>query len=298
MINRRQKILVIDDSQQIHQLLRARLKGLSVDLIFADNGEAGITLARDACPDLILLDVNMPGQDGFDVCRILKDNPATYEIPVIFLTGVDESLNKVKGFDLGAVDYVTKPFDPAELRARVRTALHTRALMELLTTQAQLDGLTGLHNRRYFDQRLEEELSEGRRYGRPVGLLLVDIDHFKSINDTFGHPKGDLVLRKIAGVIKNSGRASDITCRYGGEEFAVVLPQSPTDFTYQFGLRLLELIRQCPDFMAILGRSVTVSIGAACAEPEDRLLPPALVNLADKALYSAKASGRDRVAAA
>ncbi len=291
-------ILIIDDSQQIHHLVKARLKGLSVEISSADNGETGLEMAREAMPDLILLDVNMPGVSGFDVCRELKNSSQTHDIPVIFLTGEDETVNKVKGFDLGAVDYVTKPFDPAELRARVRAALKTKDLMDMLTTQAQIDGLTGLHNRGYFDQRFDQELSEGRRYNRSLGLLLVDVDHFKSVNDTFGHPKGDEVLSKVASVLSTSGRASDVTCRYGGEEFAVILPEASADLTYQSGLRMLEQIRQCQDFVAILGRPVTVSIGTACAMPDQQITAAAMIQHADQALYSAKESGRNRVAAA
>ena len=294
----RQKVLIIDDAEQIHHLVRARLKGLAVDIICSSTGQTGLAAAKAEQPDLILLDVNMPGMSGFEVCKLLKDNAETYNIPVVFLTGVDETVNKVKGFDLGAVDYVTKPFDPAELRARVRSALKTKELMDMLTTQAQIDGLTGLHNRRYFDHRLEQELSEAQRYEKPVGLLLLDIDHFKSINDTYGHPKGDQVLSKLAEVLTQTCRGSDIPCRYGGEEFAVILPESMADFAYQSGQRLLVEIRQHPELTSILGQPVTVSIGAACAGPGDRITPAALIHNTDQALYASKTSGRNRVTAA
>ena len=298
-MSRRQKVLIIDDHEQIHHLVRARLKGLPVDLLTAATGHAGLTVAKTERPDLILLDVNMPGMTGFEVCKRLKEEASTYTIPVIFLTGVDESINKVKGFDLGAVDYVTKPFDPAELRARVRAALKTKALMDMLTTQAQIDGLTGLHNRRYFDQRLTQELSASQRYGRPVGLLLLDVDHFKSINDTFGHPKGDQVLTKVAEVILRTCRNTDVACRYGGEEFAIVLPEAQADFAYHSAQRLLEQIRQDPELTAILGQPVTVSIGSACADPAAQpVTAAALLKEADRALYTAKNSGRNRVSAA
>lgn len=295
----RQKILIIDDAQQIHHLVRARLKGLAVDLISCESGQEGLVIAKDTQPDLILLDVNMPnGLSGFEVCKKLKDDSETHGIPVIFLSAADEPINKVIGFDLGAIDYVTKPFEPAELRARVRSALKIKELMDLLTSQAQIDGLTGLRNRRYFDQRLTQELAEGRRYGRPVGLLMLDVDHFKSINDAFGHPKGDQVLVKIAEILTRNCRSTDIPCRYGGEEFTIILPEAAGDITYQSGQRLLEQIRTSPELTAIIGRPVTVSIGAACAWPKDQLLPAALVDLADQALFAAKTAGRNRVTAA
>jgi diguanylate cyclase (GGDEF)-like protein len=298
IMSRRQKVLVIDDSQQMHPLIQVRLRGLGVELISAYDGQTGLKIATEEPPDLILLDVNMPGMSGFEVCQVLKESSQTHDIPVIFLTGADESVNKVKGFDLGAVDYVTKPFDPAELCARVRAALNTKALMDLLTTQGQIDGLTGLHNRRYFDERLGQELAAGHRYERPVGLLMIDLDHFKSINDTFGHPKGDQVLRKFADVLTQTCRATDVTCRYGGEEFAVILPASTAELSQQCGVRVLDAVRKCPDFVDIIGRPVTASIGVACAVPSDRMAPAALVEAADKALYTAKVSGRNRIAAA
>ncbi len=297
-MSRRQKVLIIDDAEQIHHLVRARLKGLDVDVMCSATGQTGLAAAKAEMPDLVLLDVNMPGMSGFEVCKLLKDNPDTYNIPVIFLTGVDETVNKVKGFDLGAVDYVTKPFDPAELRARVRSALKTKELMDMLTTQAQIDGLTGLHNRRYFDRRLEQELAEGQRYKRPVGMLLLDIDHFKSINDTYGHPKGDQVLSKLAEVLAQTCRSSDIACRYGGEEFAIILPEAHAEYAYQSGQRMLVEIRQHPELTAILGQPVTVSIGAACATPTDRVTPAAFLHQTDQALYTSKTSGRNRVTAA
>jgi len=292
----RQTVLVIDDSQVIHRIVRARIEDLGVDTVDAFNGAEGLQIARREQPDLILLDVNLESESGFDICARLKQDPETYQIPVIFISGAEDAFNKVKAFDLGAVDFVTKPFDPAELKARVRAALKTKALMDMLTTQAQLDGLTALHNRGYFDQRLAQELSAGRRYDRPVGLLLIDVDHFKSINDSFGHPKGDEVLRKLADVMRSAMRESDICCRYGGEEMAVILAESSPADAYQAGVRLLEEIRNSSALMAILGRPVTVSIGAACATPDMKATPETLLRDADKALYRAKAAGRNRVA--
>ncbi len=283
-------VLIIDDSQAILDLIPARLEPLGVRTITANSGSEGLQAVREHEPDLVLLDVNMPGMSGFEVCQALKNDPATHDTPIIFLTGSDELLDKVKGFDLGAVDYVTKPFDPVELCARVRAALRTKALMDMLTTQAQLDGLTGLHNRRYFDSRLEQELDAARRYDRCVGLLMLDIDHFKQINDQFGHPKGDEVLCQLARLLVAFCRSSDVACRYGGEEFAILLSESNADHAYQAGRRLLETIRSAKPLHAATGQRVTVSIGAASAEPKrGRMLPRVLVEAADRALYAAKA---------
>jgi diguanylate cyclase (GGDEF)-like protein len=297
-MHRQQKVLVIDDSQQMHPLIRVRLRGLGIEIVSAYDGVSGLKMAMSEQPDLILLDINMPGMTGFEVCGKLKESAQTHDVPVVFLTGVDESVNKVRGFDLGAVDYVTKPFDPAELCARVRAALKMKALMDQLATQAQIDGLTGLHNRRYFGERLEQEIASSVRYERPVGLLMLDIDHFKSINDTFGHPKGDQVLCKLADVLTGTCRGTDVACRYGGEEFAVILPGADADLTYQCGMRVLEAVRKEKECVAMLGRPVTVSIGTACGESRGNVVPSVLVETADKAMYAAKQSGRDRIMAA
>ncbi len=293
-MNSHQKVLIIDNSELVHRLIAAKVSDLGVKLLNAHDGRSGLSLAQHQHPDLILLDVNMPDLSGFEVCRLLKHDANTHDIPVIFLSGLNESVNKVKGFDLGAIDYVTKPFDPAELRARVRAALNTKVLMDLLTTQAQLDGLTGLHNRRYFDRRLEQEMDAARRYKRLVGLLLVDVDRFKAINDNFGHPKGDQVLRKVAALIRCACRQSDVPCRFGGDEFALILLESSQQHTQRCGTRLVETIRNSDQLKAIIDEPVTLSIGAAASEPSHELTAAQLVARADEALYASKTAGRDR----
>jgi len=295
---RRQKVLLIDDSPTIHRVVRARIEDLGVDILDAYTGDEGLDSTRHQQPDLILLAVEIGNTSGFALCSLLKQDPATLHIPIIFISGAESTFNKVKAFDLGAVDFVIKPFDPAELRARVRAALKTKELMDMLTTQAQLDGLTGLHNRGYFDKRLMQEMSASRRYGRSVGLLMLDVDHFKRINDELGHPKGDEVLRKLADLVRTVVRESDIACRYGGEEMAIILAESSPSDSYHAGLRLIEEIRSSAELIELIGRQVTVSIGAACATPDKAMTPDTLIREADKALYCAKQAGRDRVATA
>ncbi len=288
-------ILVVDDDPMILRLVEARLRDLGVRVTSETSAERVADLVRREKPDLILLDVNMPVRSGFDIIRDLKQDPITYTIPVIFLTGMDEQTDKVKGFDLGAVDYVTKPFDPAELKARVRAALNTKDLLDLLTNQARIDGLTGLHNRRYFDEQIAVDLDAGRRYGHHVGLLMMDIDHFKLINDRFGHPRGDQVLKKVAAIIVDTCRSSDTPCRYGGEEFAVILPESTPERAFQAGKRLHAEIRDSQELIEMLDHSVTVSVGTACVDPNANPNPATLIQKADRALYLAKKAGRDRV---
>ena len=292
-----QTVLVIDDSADIHRLLGARLKDEDIVLRSAMNGEEGLEAIRRMKPDLVLLDVLMPGIGGFEVCRRAKADPEISAVPIVFLTGAADSLNKVEGLDLGAVDYITKPFDVAELRARVRAALRTVRYQRLLEQKAQIDGMTGLWNRAYFERRLQELTSACARYRRCACLVMFDIDHFKQVNDTHGHPFGDRVLEYIAETTRGATRLADVPCRYGGEEFAILLP----DTDAQSGAALAERLR-----IQIADRQwrrkdtvfrVTASFGVACNQAEcgAQFAEQALVVAADDALYQAKADGRNCV---
>src|SRR4051812_40247280 len=294
---RRQTVLVIDDSVLIHSLVRVRLEDEPVEVHFADSGRAGLEKAASLDPDLILLDVDMPEMDGFEACRRLKADPATSAIPVVFLSGASTAQQKVQGLDLGAVDYVTKPFDPAELRARVRAALRTKYLMDLLAKRAMIDGLTGLWNRACFEQRLASELSLTRRSARPLACAMLDLDHFKRINDEHGHPFGDEVLRGVASVIQEACRAEDVPCRYGGEEFVLLLPNTALAGAVTLAERIRAAVSNTPFMFRRARVTVTCSIGIA-----DNLRlagsDTSLVDLADQALYRAKQDGRNRAVSA
>jgi diguanylate cyclase (GGDEF)-like protein len=286
-----QSLLLIDDSAAVQTLLRARLKDEPIVIHCASDGQAGLKMAAQLVPDLILLDVDMPQPDGFEVCRLLKSDPGLIHVPIIFLTGAASPQEKIRGLELGAIDYITKPFDPAELRARVRAALRLKFMMDLLAQKAQIDALTGLWNRRYFDERLEAEVSMARRAPRPLAVLMIDIDKFKLINDTYGHATGDEVLRRVACLLGESVRTEDIVCRYGGEEFAVIAPN-----TCDGAAALAERLRHAVETMKItfLGKPlhVTASIGVAS---HDQAPETSLVAQADAALYRAKQAGRNRV---
>jgi diguanylate cyclase (GGDEF)-like protein len=294
---RRQTVLVIDDSVLIHSLVRVRLEDEPIEVHFADSGRAGLEKAASLQPDLILLDVDMPEMDGFEACRRLKADPATSAIPVVFLSGASTAQQKVQGLDLGAVDYVTKPFDPAELRARVRAALRTKYLMDLLAKRAMIDGLTGLWNRACFEQRLASELSLTRRSQRPLACAMLDLDHFKRINDTHGHPFGDEVLRGVAQVIQDACRTEDVPCRYGGEEFVLLLPNTALEGAMSLAERIRTAVANTPFVFRRERVPVTCSIGIA-----DNLRvaggDTSLVDLADQALYRAKQDGRNRAVSA
>jgi diguanylate cyclase (GGDEF)-like protein len=286
-----QNLLLIDDSAAVQALLRARLKDEPITIHCASDGQAGLQLAATLVPDLILLDVDMPQPDGFEVCRLLKSDANLVHVPVIFLTGAASPQEKIRGLELGAIDYITKPFDPAELRARVRAALRLKFMMDLLAKKAQIDALTGLWNRRYFDDRLEAELSLARRSPRPLAVLMIDIDRFKTINDTFGHAIGDEVLRRVANLLGESVRTEDIVCRYGGEEFAVIAPNI-SDGAAVFAERLRQGVESLKVIAAAQQLKLSVSIGVAFHSQAPEL---SLVQQADEALYRAKQSGRNRV---
>ena len=220
------KLLVIDDAVEIHALLEARLQPEEIIMDFATNAEEGFERAKAIHPDLILLDVMMPGISGFELCRMLKEDPQTSGIPVIFLSGASDSVDKIKGLDLGAIDYITKPFDPAELRARVRSGLRTKRFQDLLAERAQIDWLTGLWNTIHFERRLFEMFSAARRYDRPFSVILLDLDHLNSVNNQHGRPVGDKVLHAVAALLLDSTRTCDIVCRNGDDEFAILLPET------------------------------------------------------------------------
>lgn len=293
-----QTVLAIDDSEDIHELLALWLSSEGLRLTFAATASEGIRLAQTLQPDLILLDIDLPLRDGFDVCRELKTDDSTNDIPVIFLSGSKETIDKVKGLDLGAIDYVTKPFDPPELQARVRAALRTKRLHDLLAERAQIDGLTGLHNRAYFDGRLRSELESSLKYGWPVSLLMLDIDHFKRFNDTCGHPFGDRVLQTVGELVSQTIGAEGIACRYGGEEFGVIFPETTLDASSSNA----QAIRVATEHLALVGPTgeveVTISGGLACTDEWPAQSPPTAMELletADRALYVAKTTGRNRI---
>jgi two-component system, cell cycle response regulator len=296
-----QTILAIDDSPEIHQLLKVRLKNLDVELAHANCGFDGFEQAIASNPDLILLDVMMPDASGFDICRKLKATTETRNIPVIFLTGASDVDQKVLGFDVGAVDYIQKPFDSAELNARVRAALRTKRFQDMLAQRAMIDGLTGLWNRAHFDQRMHEEVAAAARYDRPMSLIMMDVDKFKNLNDNHGHPFGDEVLQAVGDVLQDSARTSDWPCRYGGEEFGLILRE--TDL--EGAVIMAERVREEIESLQLRNKAqlvpVTASFGVVsstlCMNPCD-LSSRWMIESADRALYASKEGGRNRVSTA
>ena len=254
-------------------------------------------MARSVRPSTILLDLDMPEMDGFEVLRALKDDPLTQSVPVIILSALHGSEDKVTAFDLGATDYVTKPFDLAELRARLRASLRLDHLLRLLADRADVDGLTGLGNRAHFDKRFAEKVAECKRYGHPLSLAMLDVDYFKRINDTWGHPAGDEVLQGVAQLLQRECRSPDVLCRYGGEEFALIMPNTgPRDAAV-----VAERIRGAMEsnvWSRHPDQPITISIGLAGTESSSNTITPEQwLEIADRNLYAAKRGGRNRVVA-
>lgn len=289
-------LLLIDDAPSIHRLLAFKLKNEGIEFLAAFGGVEGFDIASTSRPSLILLEANLPDQDGFATLRALKNDPATIDIPVIMLSGDTDPEHKVRAFELGATDFVTKPFDIHELRARVQSAIRIHRLMRLLEQRAQIDGLTGLWNRAHFDERFANELACAQRNKTPMSLVLCDLDHFKKINDTFGHPAGDAVLQGFAKVLTSELRSYDVACRYGGEEFAVILPDAglPASMAICERIRKALEARHWPNFPDI---RATASFGVTDRGIDGSDSPSAWLDAADKCLYEAKQSGRNRVVA-
>lgn len=287
------KVLIVDDSPETLAIARARLASDGLDVTCAENAGDGLEAARREQPDLILLDVDMPDMSGFEVCKVLKEDPELCLIPVIFLTGSGQTEDKIRGLDLGAVDYITKPFDAFELLARVRAALRTKHLQDLLARYAQIDPLTELANRRAMKDRLAEEWARVRRHDSSLSLIMADLDRFKRINDDFGHDVGDRMLREVAAVLKSNCRGCDLPGRYGGGEFAILVPGEDAEGAAGLAERCraaIEDIRLDIDGDVVrTTASFGVADAAALASEED------LIRSADKAMYRAKCAGRNRV---
>lgn len=300
------EILIVDDDPASITALKHALTG-QARLRFATHGSEALRMVQRHVPDMVLLDIGMPGLSGYEVCRALQDDPLTADVPVIFLTSHDNAEEELTGLSLGAVDFIAKQVRPPLVCARVRTHLRLKRMADALRRAASEDALTGLANRRRFDEALVTEWLRHLRSRRPLSLLMIDIDHFKAYNDHHGHPAGDQCLRLTARALQDvSLRPADLLARLGGKEFGLLLPDTDAVGAQEVARRLLTAADTlalphgaCPDRAC-----VSWSIGVACSTQlrQDLQANPsgsrALMEAADQALYEAKRSGRARFALA
>ena len=300
MTHRQPRLLVVDD-QPVN--IQALYQAFSADhqVLMATSGEQALKIALAKQPDLVLLDVMMPGMDGHEVCHRLKADESTRDIPVIFVTAHNDEASETLGLEMGAVDFISKPINPKIVRARVKTQLTLKAQSDLLRQWVYIDGLTGVYNRRHFDERLACEWARSVRSGTELSVVLLDVDFFKRYNDRYGHQTGDDCLRRLAACLKdNMKRPADLVARYGGEEFVCLLPDTPLTGA----LALAEHLRA---HVAALGiehadstaaNGVTVSLGVCCKPADGVGSAASLLRAADAQLYQAKAQGRARACGA
>ena len=294
----RATILIVDDMPMNIRFLGEALKA-DYHVRFAINGEKGLEIAQSAKPpDLILLDIMMPGLNGYEVCQRLKADPQTLNIPIIFITAMNQDEDETRGLECGAVDYITKPFSLPIVKMRIKTHLELQRHRDALERLCMVDGLTGIYNRRRFDEYLAIEWKRAERDGSFLALSIIDIDFFKIYNDTYGHQAGDDCLKQVAHILAASvKRPADFVARYGGEEFASILPgtdrRGAAVVCENMRLKLTEA--QIPHLHSPVIGYITISQGAACIQPAHGNSIEYLLQMADKALYLAKKEGRNRI---
>lgn len=301
------KVLLIEDNKVQARAGIRDLEGAGYDVQWAEDGKSAIKASASGVFDIILLDIILPDMHGNQICQWLKQNEATRLTPIIMLTSQDSINDRVTGLEAGADDYIQKPYDIHELDARIRACLRTKALQDELSAKnkelekllneverlAITDHLTGLYNRRHFNSMLQREYNATERYTRPLACFIIDIDHFKSINDTYGHQAGDLVLKGVAKTLEGTLRKVDMLARWGGEEFVVLLPQTGLKAAKLAARRILDAVSstQYPD---IEDRKVTVSLGLCCLPHPAIKTAEGLISAVDQAMYIAKENGRNR----
>lgn len=290
-------VLIVDDEIENIEIMNAVLEN-EYEVCFALSGEEALDLARKVMPDLVILDVMMPGMDGFAVCADLKRDPHMAEVPVIFATARDDLADEMRGLGLGAIDYVTKPIRSAVLRARVDNHIELKRLRDRLAALAVTDTLTGLFNRRHLERALDVECARLARHLGWLSVIMVDIDFFKPFNDGYGHPAGDRCIAMVASAIaRATRRAGDLSARYGGEEFACVLPSADPATAAGVAAEIRRHVGQLAitHLYSPVAPVVTVSVGVASARCIPGAMPNDWVEAADAELYRSKASGRNRI---
>jgi diguanylate cyclase (GGDEF)-like protein len=294
------RILIVDDAMENVQVLYQALRD-EQDVLFALDGPTAIEIARQQMPDLILLDAVMPGMDGYAVCAALRATPEVQDIPIMFVTALNQPEDETRALEAGAVDFISKPFNVAVVRARVRTQLTVKRQADAMRELTLTDALTGVANRRHFNDTLELEWRRCARSGMPLAAIMIDIDHFKRYNDAYGHQAGDLCLQQVAAAMKRcAARPQDLLARYGGEEFILLLPQEGLAGATAVARRILDEVDALalPHAASPTSSVVSVSMGVAAIAPGETADPDLLIRSADEQLYRAKQHGRNRYSVA
>jgi diguanylate cyclase (GGDEF)-like protein len=296
MDGKKNTLLIVDDENANLKVL-THILGADYTIYTATNGASAIEKVRELHPDLVLLDILMPGMDGYETLSVIKNSEDIMKIPVVFISGLDSEKDEEKGLSLDAADYITKPFSAPIVKLRVRNQIQIVNQMRTIERLSMIDQLTGIPNRRSFDSRLRMEWRQAVREQMPISLLMMDLDKFKDINDTYGHQQGDVVIKIVAGLFsQNLRRAADFTARWGGEEFTILLPNTPMDGA----IDVAESIRAAVEDTTIPNEGgqdfkITISIGVASTIPTNDSSIDAFITNADKALYAAKEAGRNKV---
>jgi diguanylate cyclase (GGDEF)-like protein len=286
-------ILIVDDEPNMVQIIEYNLRKAGYETSTANSGTEALESIKAKRPDLIISDVMMPEMDGHELCRIVRDSPATSSIPFFFLTAKGQLSDRIEGLRTGADDYIIKPFEIEELIARVGARLErTKVLRQLAIT----DGLTGIYNRRYFEERLAEELRRAERFVHPLSVVLLDIDHFKRVNDTYGHLAGDYVLSSFATFLQSNIREVDILARYGGEEMAIIMPETRAEDAMAITRRIAERLKETVFRLEDDGVEIALTFSAGVASfPQHGMNARDIVARVDEAQYRAKKAGRNRI---
>jgi len=288
-------VLVIEDHPDQRDLLAIVLKREGYQVITAANGLEALEKLETQHVQIALSDIMMPKMDGFELIKRIRANPALKSIYLILITARIQEGDRVRGLDLGADDYITKPFSFSELLARVRVGTRVVQYQQHLEYQSQIDSLTGLFNRRAFEKKIHEEFERSKRYHNPLSVLIFDLDNFKNINDTYGHHGGDAALVKISETLRDMTRQSDFSARYGGEEFVMILPETDQDNALQVASKIHDAVRSSSFGTTNRPFALTVSIGVSSSSARVYSTWREMLDDADRALYLAKNTGKDRV---
>lgn len=291
----RSKIFIVEDNKKDVEFLQATLEQKEYEVISASNGKTAFEMLEKDQPDLIILDLLLPDMDGFEICKRLRSEERFLSIPILFFTSSINMDNKLLGLELGASDFLDKGCDERELLLRLRNLLRYKKQYDEMVRLSVVDSLTHVYNRRYFQHRLMDEFERGRRYDREFCCMIVDVDNFKEINDTHGHPVGDNVLRAVAAILRRNTRAADVLSRYGGDEFGLLLPETNFPGAFVTAERVRSIVEKTNFSKSDSPVKVTLSFGISSLIEGGALGMDELVTQADVALYQAKRSGRNQI---